>query len=154
LLTGTLPSELALLSQLWELTVWTNEIIGTIPEEIYLTNYTALQALIFGHNDLTGSISTNIGKLSTLSYLYFPGLDLTGTIPTEIGLLSDLAKVHFDGTDLTGSVPSELCSLRGNFLTVIKADCQMISTGEIPMECALGCCTKCCNRESGTCNEP
>ena len=153
-LNGTLPSEIALLSNLWEMTVWMNQLTGTIPEEIYLTNYTALNNLVFGYNYFTGTISTLIGQLSTIGYMYFPSLQLEGTIPTEIGLLSNLAKIHFDhNTNLTGSIPMELCALRGTFLTVINADCDVTSSGKAPMECAPGCCTKCCNQETGTCEK-
>ena len=158
LVSGTLPTELVQLRNLKELDVWEASLLtGTIPEEIYLADWPSLYALILGRCSFSGTISTNVGLLGgTVEFIYFNGNPaLTGTIPTEIGLLTKLQKIHLDGsTGLSGSIPSELCHLRDSkLLTVVKADCSTLASGEVLMPCQEECCTKCCNQESGVCTK-
>ena len=93
-----------------------------------------------------------------LSYLLLSKNPLiTGTVPTEVGLLTELRRFDIDGTGLTGSIPSEVCALHGFGIAVLeklKADCQPLANGEIPMFCPKDCCTKCCDKETGVCADP
>ena len=164
-LSGKLPTEIALLTNMVYFDTWDTNIGGTFPEEMYLADYQKLKVWILNDCLYTGTISTNIGRLSTLEYGYFsenPGL--VGTIPTEVGLLTNLKKIHFHDTHLTGTMPEELCALRGdNLLEVVKADCMPMYSNNtngtsnisvvVPITCPYGCCTKCCHQETLECEK-
>jgi hypothetical protein len=64
--------------------------------------------LSIGYKDLTGTIPTEIGQLTDVSYLVIRDNKLTGTLPTEIALMTKLTYFNAFGNDLTGTVPSEL----------------------------------------------
>lgn len=154
LLTGPLPSEISQLSKVSELDLWDSQLSGPIPEEFYFGNYENLWALIFTLNEFSGTISTSIGRLTSLGYILMSQMpELVGTLPSELGLLTNLFKITTEATGLRGSMPSEVCDLRGVILSRIKADCGETSNGTTPMECPLQCCTNCCNIETGTCKK-
>ncbi|CAB9517092.1 leucine Rich Repeat [Seminavis robusta] len=152
---GSLPSEVAQLSNLLELDVWGTGLTGTIPEELYFADYAGLNALILGYNQFSGTISSNLVRLSHLSYLLLTHNPLlVGTLPSELALMSSLYKITLDGTGLTGSVPAELCAQRGEMiLGRVNADCETLPDGTTPLFCPVGCCTKCCNSETGICTK-
>jgi hypothetical protein len=56
--TGQIPSEIALLTSLFELGLGENAFTGSIPEEIYFSGMNHLNALILGENRLSGSINS------------------------------------------------------------------------------------------------
>ncbi|CAB9497541.1 leucine Rich Repeat [Seminavis robusta] len=152
-LVGMIPTEVALMTSLVELGMSKCSFSGTVPEEL-LFGLTQLNGWFLDYNRLTGTISTNFAQLTSLSYLLLSHNPITGTVPTELGLLSVLQRVDLDDTDLMGTMPDELCFLRApHSLSKLKADCEPLSNGFIPMECPAQCCTKCCNQESGTCTK-
>ena len=59
---------------------------GTLPTELALL--TNVYYMDFDKNFLNGTIPTEIGLLSDLREIWFFGNGLTGTIPTEMGQLS------------------------------------------------------------------
>ena len=61
-----------------------NNLSGSIPTELGLL--TELSKLDLKHNTLTGSIPTELGLLTELSVMYLYKNNLNGTIPTELGL--------------------------------------------------------------------
>jgi hypothetical protein len=63
-------------------------------------------------NQLTGTIPSSIGQLTSLEYLYLGGNRLTGTIPIAVGQLP-LDSLDVSNTRLTGTVPAPLPMLRG-----------------------------------------
>jgi Leucine-rich repeat (LRR) protein len=79
-LCGTIPSEIAALSELEYLSLHTNHVSGTIP--------------------------TELGELSKLRWLWLYGNDLTGTIPDEIAKLTNLKVFSVKDNDLSGRLPS------------------------------------------------
>jgi hypothetical protein len=93
--------------------------------------------------------------LSTLSYLLISRNPLlTGTVPSELGLLTGLERLDIQLTALKGTIPDAICALSGegySKLLELKADCEAISTGEIPMVCPTTCCSRCCNQETEVC---
>ncbi|CAJ1949552.1 unnamed protein product [Cylindrotheca closterium] len=64
--------------------------------------------LDLAHAMMSGSIPTEIGMLTGLSYLDFTNNDIGGPLPSEIGLLSDLNDILLSHNSITGSVPSEI----------------------------------------------
>ena len=60
------------------------------------------------HNQLTGPIPSELGKLSNLIELSLWGNQLTGPIPPELGSLSELGVLELAGNQLTGPIPLEL----------------------------------------------
>ncbi len=83
-----------------------NQLTGSIPTELgHLTN---LSYLSLNYNQLTGSIPTELGHLTNLSYLSLNHNQLTGSIPTELGHLTNLSYLSLNHNQLTGSIPTEL----------------------------------------------
>ena len=154
-MSGTIPSEIGLLTKLKELDLWGMGLQGTIPDELYTGGLQTLNALILGHNSLTGTVSSLMANLPNLSHLLLQKNPyLIGTLPTEIGLLNELGRLNIDRTGMTGTIPTEVCVRRSDsLLQRVSADCLPTegSNGTIPMLCTQPCCTKCCNRGTGQC---
>jgi len=82
-------------------------------------------------NKLTGSIPSELGNLTQLTWLELPYNKLTGSIPTELGNLTQLMWLDLDSNKLTGSIPTEL----GNLSQLMYLDLQNNKLcGEIPVE--------------------
>ena len=68
--------------------------------------------LNFGHgdhqirngNDLTGKIQTELGLLSSLTFLSLGPNRLTGKLPTEFGFLKNLFSLSLSNNKFTGTV--------------------------------------------------
>lgn len=146
LLSGTLPSEMGLLTAMKEMDLHGNKLRGTIPKEIFQGMGKSLNVIDLSRNQLSGSLSTHMGSLSTIDWILFNDNQLTGSIPAELALLTTLRRLELQGNGLTGSVSSEVCH---NALGTLVADCAALSKGEIPIACP--CCTVCCSQETGAC---
>ena len=152
LIEGTLPSEIGRMLELREFGVNGCLLTGTVPKDIYLS-LDRLWALILQNNQLSGTVSSYIGRMPELSYTLLQKNQFTGTLPTQMGLLSNAKNIGLNLNNLTGSIPLEVCALRGT-LNRLKADCAPASnTGQIPVFCPVGCCTKCCDQDTGTCQK-
>jgi hypothetical protein len=154
-LSGPIPSELGLLTNLNYLFLNENKFSSTIPSEIGLL--TNLKGLDFKFNsDITGRLPEQIGRLTSLEtldlvdtnligpafpkallqltdlkYLHLKGNAFTGTIPTEVGVFSSLINMALDQQFLTGSIPSEV-GLLSNLRILYLSNNQL--TGTIPRE--------------------
>ena len=106
-----------------------NNLTGTIPTE--LGQLSSLTQLWLSENQLSGSIPAELGNLTSLTWLWLSKNQLSGTIPTELGQLSSLTQLWLDDNRLTGSIPAELGSLTG--LTFLRLDVNFLS-GTIPTE--------------------
>ncbi|KAI8822278.1 hypothetical protein BJ741DRAFT_96920 [Chytriomyces cf. hyalinus JEL632] len=106
-----------------------NQLTGSIPTE--LGSLTSLNLLNLSGNQLTGSIPTELGQLTSLQYMFLNSNQLTGTIPTELGRLTSLSWLHLESNKLTGSIPTELGQLTN--LTILRLDFNRLS-GSIPCE--------------------
>tara|TARA_X000001036_G_scaffold308126_1_gene286770 strand:+ start:222 stop:932 length:711 start_codon:yes stop_codon:yes gene_type:complete len=124
-LTGSIPSDIGNLTNLWNLNLGWNQLTGSIPPEI--GNLTNLNYLNLNDNQLTGEIPSEIGNLTNLYHLDLSNNQLTGAIPSEIGNLTNLEWLDLSNNQLAGSIPSEnMTNLRYLYLNSNQL------TGEIP----------------------
>jgi hypothetical protein len=113
------PTELGQLPKFLAIGLHDNNIVGTIPTHIAM--FTNLEDIFFLGNSLTGSLPTELGLLTKLTQLDFSRNPyLIGTIPSKITLLNDLGGVNFTGTNLTGKIPEELCYLEEPTCTFVR----------------------------------
>ena len=89
-LTGKIPEEISLLTNLTGIYMYQNSINGTLPESLY--SLIQLETIQLQGNILKGTLSTNIGKLKSLSTFSVRSNLLTGTLPSELGNLTTLSK--------------------------------------------------------------
>lgn len=93
-----------------------NQLNGSIPTEISQLEY--LESLNLGNNELRGNIPPELGNLSRLRHLTLWGnRELSGPIPPELGNLSNLEALelaHWEsgGSLLSGEIPPELGKLK------------------------------------------
>ena len=128
-LTGNIPPEIGILTNLTGLFLSYNYLRGEIPSEI--GNLRNLTELHLGHNSLQGEIPPEIGNLSNLTYLSLWDNKLTGSIPPEIGNLASLTYLSLWDNELTGSIPPEIGNL--NNLIFLSISENKIN-GQIPLE--------------------
>lgn len=151
---GSIPVELAYLSELRELNLSHTELTGPIPPE--LGRLADLESLNLYGNTFTGGIPAQLGDLSNLEELNLSENALTGAIPSDLGKLTDLELVDLSANELVGHIPPffaglpELRSLRlrtnrlsGTIpaelgalakLEVLDLGQNLDLTGEIPVE--------------------
>ena len=128
-LVGEIPAELGGLSNLAWLHLDGNELEGEIPPE--LGSLSNLEELNLYGNELEGEIPAELGNLSNLAWLRLYGNELEGEIPAELGNLSNLTGLHLDGNELEGEIPAELGSL-SNLIDLNLSGNEL--EGEIPAE--------------------
>jgi Leucine Rich Repeat len=149
-LSGTIPAEMALLSDLQTLDLYSNSgLKGTIPTELGLLD--KLELLTLRSNALTGTIPTELAGMARLTDLYLPANDLTGSIPSELSKMILLKKLDLRSNALMGSIPFELASLSDLQVLDLRENSL---TGTIPsglcnlgllVDCEMGCicCSSC-----------
>ncbi|OEL36513.1 putative inactive receptor kinase [Dichanthelium oligosanthes] len=95
------PGTLGRLTNLQVLSLRSNRVFGTIPDDVLrLPN---LKALFLQQNELSGPIPTGIAGLERLVLSHN---NLTGPIPFALNNLTALRVLKLDGNDLSGSIPS------------------------------------------------
>ncbi|KAK4728180.1 hypothetical protein R3W88_021168 [Solanum pinnatisectum] len=82
---------------------------GSITTEI--GNLSFLSFLDIGNNSIHGKIPDELGYLRRLKYLSLSMNNLTGQIPASLGLLRRLESLDLSENDLLGSVPSSICNV-------------------------------------------
>jgi len=108
-LTGSLPSDLAVLTSLTYLILSGNLLTGPIPPET--GSLTAVREIVLAHNGLTGSIPAEIGNATALQKIDLSYNQLTGPIPATLGNLPALYRFYATNNQLSGPLPVELCGL-------------------------------------------
>jgi len=109
-LKGTLPSYVGSFSELeWGLEL--SGLSGTIPTQI--GRLTKLTALGLGGNDFTGTVPSQLGKLENLLDLSLQhgasgGEKLSGAMPSQMGSLLKLTALQVQQNALSGPIPSEV----------------------------------------------
>lgn len=117
-------------TELTDLHVTNNE-IRRIPQEVF--SMVQLQSLFLSYNSITGTISTNIGRLTNLKDLYMFGNHITGTIPSHMGQLSLLEDFVAAKNFLSGTIPSQFSTLpKLEQLSIYDQDGLELITGPVP----------------------
>lgn len=85
--------------------------------------------LILTDNNLTGSIPSDIGKLTGLKGINISSNKIAGSLPKEIGMLSDLYDLTISFNEFSGPIPPEIGNLTN--LRTLQAGFNKF-TGQIP----------------------
>ncbi|KAF5804078.1 putative non-specific serine/threonine protein kinase [Helianthus annuus] len=88
------------------LAIYDTEISGLIPAELGLC--TELRDLYLHMNRLTGPILHELGRLLKLTSLFLWGNSLTGSIPGDLSNCSSLIVLDVSANELSGEIPKEL----------------------------------------------
>jgi Leucine-rich repeat (LRR) protein len=108
-LQGTIPTEIALLSDLQTLELVYADLTGTIPDLTALTN---LQHLTLSGIGLTGTLPTSLSLLHEfLQVINVEHNHLTGALPDEVGALTNLRELRLAHNTLEGTIPETFIDL-------------------------------------------
>ena len=131
-LTGVIPSGLGTLIHLHRLSLSENDLTGTIPAS--LSNLDELRSLNLVANQLTGSIPASLGQLPKLEHIVLALNQLTGPIPLSFGSAPALQLLRLENNQLSGPIPPEL----GNADKLFRLDLSNNAlTGLVPLSVAL-----------------
>lgn len=86
-----------------------NNLTGTISPEI--SKLTKLRSAQLYNNGLTGEIPSSLGQMSELRSVFLTNNQLTGTLPSSIGGMTNLEELQVNGNRLTGPLPDTLGNL-------------------------------------------
>lgn len=103
-LSGGLVPQLALLTNLQYLELYSNRISGSIPSE--LGNLSNLVSLDLYLNNFTGGIPDSLGKLQKLRFLRLNNNSITGQIPMSLTNITALQVLDLSSNRLTGDIPT------------------------------------------------
>lgn len=145
---GTLPKEVALLTQLKEISLIADGfyiteynkkdkvLSGSIPVE-WMMSLTNLRTLDLTRNAISGPIPSEIGLMSNLRTLKLLENDIQSTLPTEIFQLTSLKEVWLYDNNLSGPVPTEfgLLASMGQLNTFAASKNQF--SGALPSQLGL-----------------
>lgn len=141
--TGSIPSVIGSASRLADLRLSDNALTGGIPAELY--NLNRLFRLELANNNLSGGLSISlVSQLTDLEVLDLSRNNLAGRILAD-SRLANLQSLKLEFNQFVGNVPSSLCTI--DSLETLVADCA--PEGTAPNPC--GCCSACCNRDTGVC---
>ncbi|GLT35799.1 hypothetical protein SLA2020_102220 [Shorea laevis] len=109
-LEGSIPASIWNLSQLTDLSLYSNNLSEQIPSS--LANLTQLTALDFSDNQFSGPIPASIGNLRQLTSLHLYANNLNGQIPTSLANLTQLTYLHLYNNQFSGPIPASIGNLR------------------------------------------
>ncbi|KAL3838586.1 hypothetical protein ACJIZ3_023177 [Penstemon smallii] len=109
MLNGSIPPAIGQLSKMEYLSISSNNFQGTLPHQ--LGNLTSLQQLYMDSSGVSGPIPDDISNLKSLQTLWASDNRFTGKIPEFLGTFSDIKVLRLEGTNLEGPIPSSFGSL-------------------------------------------
>ena len=107
-LTGSIGTELSMLSEMKLLSLESNRLTGSI-SPIALSSLSNLEMLYLHDNVLTGTLPPIMAQLGNLSQLTLSDTFISGTLPSELLLMDSLKLLTVHHTSLEGSIPDNLC---------------------------------------------
>jgi hypothetical protein len=117
-----------------------DKLSGTIPTQVGLLSNLVLINL--SYQRVSGRLPTELGRASKLVEIRIQGTRISGTIPTELSGLEDLAHVHLDHNLITGEVPRfpSFPSPEDNVaMTQNTFECLIFSHNADETNCIWGC---------------
>ena len=87
-----------------------NRFSGIIPEQLAASGCIGLKNLVFGNNNLSGSITPLFGRCPLLESLQFWNNNLTGHISSELGGLQKFRLLYLTDNNLEGPIPGSLAT--------------------------------------------
>eukprot|EP00978_Attheya_sp_CCMP212_P033746 scaffold137774_cov43-Attheya_sp.AAC.1 len=113
-----------------------NFLTGMIPTEIgMLSNLIELR---LSHNTLKGTIPSEIGQITGLRGIHLSFNYLTQNIPIEFAMLSNLQNLQLKGNTLSGEAPLGVCKLREGNLNSFGGACRREFICNCCDRCSLG----------------
>jgi Leucine-rich repeat (LRR) protein len=103
-LTGSLPFELSLLTEMTDFAITNNTITGTLPEA-FGQNATNIRSLLLSGNDLEGTIPNDYLSNSPVQVVDLSDNRFTGTIPMNLGGGSSLQTLDLGGNQIAMGIP-------------------------------------------------
>ncbi|KAH3757189.1 Protein kinase domain [Pelomyxa schiedti] len=124
----SLPESISNLSNLVTLSIFQNEIRGTIPAS--LSSMSSLTYINLGENSFSGSLPA-LSSLTQINSLYLGGNHFDSQIPTTFCLLQMLQNLDVSVNNITGGIPACFSSLSS--LTALYLNDNSLQ-GTIPLE--------------------
>ncbi|KAL3919563.1 MAG: hypothetical protein SGILL_003693 [Bacillariaceae sp.] len=108
-LSGGIPQELGFLGRLEVIDLSGNQLQGTLPPG--MGKWTNARSIDLSDNMLFGAFPSSINHWSSLQTLDLSNNSLESTLPTSIGSLKSLRSLDVSGNLLTGNIPTEIGDL-------------------------------------------
>ncbi|XP_059639147.1 probable LRR receptor-like serine/threonine-protein kinase At3g47570 [Cornus florida] len=106
---GEFPTNLTDCSDIRDINISSNNLVGRIPIEV--GSFSNLLLLDLSGNHFTGNIPPSLGNLSSLRVLLLDTNNLKGSIPFELGKLSNLQFLQLSSNNLSGMIPTPLYNI-------------------------------------------
>ncbi|KAK1386295.1 putative leucine-rich repeat receptor-like protein kinase [Heracleum sosnowskyi] len=105
-----------------------NQLSGVIPPKLFSSNMSLIHVL-FESNQLTGSIPSTLGLVSTLEVVRLDRNSLSGPIPSSISKLTTVNELHLCNNRLTGPLP-DLSEM--SYLTYLDLSNNSFTASDVP----------------------
>ncbi len=105
-LSSTLPSAIGLLANLKLLNLRGNDLTGSLTS--WIGSLVNLENLDLSINQLSGELPNEIGGMTRLRFWNLAQNSLSGQLPPSIGLMVGLQKVQLSNNDFSGPIPTDL----------------------------------------------
>ena len=109
-LSGSLPPSLGMLSRLEYFSLKGNRLTGIVPKEV--GNWQQVSKIDLSNNFFSQNLPSEIGLLSELTELDLEQNDFSGSLPSTIGTISNLRVLNLGNNNFDGQIPSEIGNLK------------------------------------------